>query len=280
MDDATDDPRQGEAPPANACFRCGTDYGSVALPRIAGLPVCDACARLLRERPFPAWIKGSLAALLLLAVLAFLYNQKYFIAHVEMTRAFRALESQNLERAVSLFDAAAERVPEEPELRALARYFHAMLLVNQEHPGEAIPLLKEALAIRPDDSQIALALLHAESGLAYDQKDYDRFLANEQTMAKRQPDDPIIALGVASAHACKYAATGDEGHRTLAERQIETASGMKGAEGPEFAEYLDRIRYRLESREIISRSEYLRRFPKGRNPDGSGSNSPGPGGGG
>src|SRR6185503_20334616 len=99
--------------------------------------------------------KGSLAALLLLAVLAFLYNQKYFIAHVEMTRAFRALERQELERAVSLFDRAAERVPEEPELRVLARYFHAMLFVDQERPAEAIPLLKEALAIRPDDSQIA-----------------------------------------------------------------------------------------------------------------------------
>jgi len=120
----------------------------VALPRIAGLPVCDACARLIRNRPFPAWIKGSFAALILLAVLAFLYNQRFFAAHVEMLRGVRELRNENLEGAVALFDAAAERVPEEPEIRAGARYFHAVLLVNQERSAEAIPLLKEALAIK------------------------------------------------------------------------------------------------------------------------------------
>jgi tetratricopeptide (TPR) repeat protein len=250
--------------PANACFRCGTDYGSVVLPRIAGLPVCDGCARILRNRPFPGWIRIAFGALILLAVLAFVYNQRFFLAHVEMQRALRALKSGNVERAVALFDEAAERVPDEPGLQALARYFRALMLVGQERSAEAIPLLKEALAINPNEPTLAAALLQAEAGLAYEQKDYDRFLEVEQTVAKKQPDNPIAALGVASAHACRYAATGDEAAKDLAERQIESASKMKGAEGPEFAEYLDRIRYRLETREIISRNEYLRRFPNGR----------------
>lgn len=63
-------------------------------------------------------------------------------------------------------------------------------------------------------------------------------------------------------------------------RQIEAASKMKGADGPAFAEYLDRIRYRLDTREIISRGEYQRRFPNGRSPKGSGPSEPGPDGGG
>ena len=280
MDGANETPGHDEGRPANACFRCETDYGSVVLPQIAGLPVCDACARFLRNRPFPAWIKGSFAALILLAVLAFLYNQRFFVAHVEMLRGVRELQNENLERAVSLFNAAAEQVPEEPEIGAVARYFNAALLVNQERSAEAIPLLKEALAIKPDESAYTLALLQAEAGLAYEQKDYDRFLIAEQTLAERQPDDPIAALGIASAHACKYAATGEEAPRALAERQIEAASKMKGADGPAFAEYLDRIRYRLDTREIISRGEYLRRFPNGRSPGGSGPSGPGPDGGG
>ena len=268
MDDANEAPRHDEGRSANACFRCGTNYGSVALPRIAGLPVCDGCARFLRNRPFPGWIKGAFAALILLAVLAFLYNQRFFLAHIEMLRGLHELKSGNLERTVALFNAAAQRVPEEPELRAIARYFQAVLLVNQERSSEAIPLLKEALAIRPDNPEYVQALLQAEAGQAYEQKDYDRFLEVEQTLAKRQPDDPITALGVASAYACKYAATGEEIPKTLAERQIEIASKMKDADGPAFAEYLDRIRYRLETREIISRDEYLRRFPNGRSPKG------------
>jgi len=183
-------------------------------------------------------------------------------------RGLRELKSGNVERAVALFDEAAERVPDEPGLRALSRYFRALMLVGQERSAEAIPLLKEALAINPDEPTIAAALLQAEAGLAYEQKDYDRFLEVEQTVAKKQPDDPIAALGVASAHACRYAATGDDAAKDLAERQIESASKMKGAEGPEFADYLDRIRYRLETREIISRDEYRRRFPNGRSPKG------------
>jgi hypothetical protein len=106
--------------------------------------------------------------------------------------------------------------------------------------------------------------MQAEAGQAYDEKDYDRFLEAERTLAKRQPDEPMAALGIASAYACKYAATGDGESKDLAERQIETALKMKGAEGTAFEEYLDRIRYRLETREIISRGEYVRRFPNGR----------------
>src|SRR5262245_28142727 len=129
MDDANEAHPQNKGPAPNACFRCGTDYGTVALPRIAGLPVCDSCARFLRDRPFPTWIKASLAGLLLLAVLAFFYNQRFFAAHVAMLHGLRELKSGNLERAVTLFNSAAERVPDEPELRAIARYFQAILLV-------------------------------------------------------------------------------------------------------------------------------------------------------
>lgn len=270
VDNVDEAPQNDEGRPANACFRCGTAYGSVALPRIAGLPVCDACARSLRNRQFPGWIKGAFAALILLAVLAFLYNQRFFIAHIGMLRGLHELKNGNLEGTVALFNAAAQRVPDEPELRALARYFQAVLLVNQEQSAEAIPLLKEALAIKPDDPAYALALHQAEAGMAYEQKDYDRFLEAQQRLAKQQPDDPIAALGVASAHACKYAVSGEEATKTLAEQQIEIASKMKGADGPSFAEYADRIRYRLETRQVISRNEYLRRFPNGRSPAGGG----------
>jgi len=147
-------------------------------------------------------------------------------------------------------------------------------------PKKLTPQEQEALAIKPNDPEYTMALLQAESGLAYEQRDYDRFLEAEETLAKRQPDDPIAALGVASAHACKYAVTGDATPRTLAERQIEAASKMKGADGPAFAEYLDRIRYRLETREIISRNEYRRRFPNGRSPNETTRNRTGAGGGG
>src|SRR5262245_64658768 len=133
MDVANEHPHQDEGPPPNACFRCGTNYGSVALPRIAGLPVCDSCSQILRNRPFPGWIKGSLAGLLLLAILAFVYNERFFFAHVDMQRGFRDLKSGNLERGVERFRAASGRGPGEPPGRALARYVQARVLMSQGH---------------------------------------------------------------------------------------------------------------------------------------------------
>src|SRR5262245_6039443 len=56
------------------CARCKLDNGDTPLPELAGAPYCERCADFLRHRPFPPWIKTSLAALLALAVLSFSYN--------------------------------------------------------------------------------------------------------------------------------------------------------------------------------------------------------------
>jgi hypothetical protein len=57
--------------------------------------------------------------------------------------------------------------------------------------------------------------------------------------------------------------TGDSNYRKQAEEMIETSRQKLGADPAElknFQEYVERTRYRLTSRLIISRAEYEREF--------------------
>jgi hypothetical protein len=67
---------------------------------------------------------------------------------------------------------------------------------------------------------------------------------------------------LASAWACKHAQTGEPAFRERALECLEEAAKMAQGD-PQFTEYEDRIRHRLDSREIITRDEFQRRFPNG-----------------
>ena len=80
---------------------------------------------------------------------------------------------------------------------------------------------------------------------------------------EKTPDDPAAAGAVASALACKYAVTGDPEFRKQAEQMLDKAQTL-AQQSPQskasFDEYAERIRYRLQTREIIDKEEYDRRF--------------------
>jgi len=96
-------------------------------------------------------------------------------------------------------------------------------------------------------------------GAAFDRKDYDGFLAKSQELLKTTPNDASAYAAVASAFACKYAVSGNEEFRTASLENLAKAKAMNGS--PSLPEYVARIEYRLATREILSRSEYERRFP-------------------
>jgi len=100
----------------------------------------------------------------------------------------------------------------------------------------------------------------AEAAAAFSRKDYDRFLSLAQKGAAAHPESASSALMVASALACKYAATVIESYKTDCLATMEKARGLEGAQSLEFTEYRNRILYRLTSREIITSKEYKRRF--------------------
>ena len=249
------------------CRLCQADGGERELPRVAGLPACDACEHHLRHRPFPAWVKFSFAGLLALAVLSFFLNLRFFQGYVEIRRAGRASRRGDIAAAASLMTAAARHLPEQPELAEIAALFTGIELMAQDKSAEAVAVLKGPWPrlsgdLRPMAEE---ALLRAEAGAAFDAKDYDTFLAKEKELLKRNPGSGMAMAAVASAHACKYAVSGLESHKQEAMKLLESAS--RQSQDPEFPQYRQRILHRLHTREIITRKEFEQRFPQGWSPE-------------
>src|SRR5271165_2828933 len=63
------------------CARCGTYSGDDADHSVIGnLPLCPNCLSVLSNWPYPVWLKTTLAALLILLVIALVHGRKYFHA--------------------------------------------------------------------------------------------------------------------------------------------------------------------------------------------------------
>ncbi len=251
------------------CCKCQADHGDRELPRIVGLPVCPGCEYELRHRPFPAWVKIAFAALLALAVTSFVFNLRFFQGYIELRRVPRAMAKGDVARAAALMTSAAGHLPEVTELKAAAAFYQSLDLMSQDRSAEAVPLLKQCLAEMPGQSSERLfaanLLLRAEAGAAFDAKDYDTFLAKESELLKRDPNAPMAMAAVASAHACKYAVTGQESHKQEAMKYLDAATKDSGT--PEAAEYRQRILHRLHTREVINKKEFDRRYPHGWKPE-------------
>lgn len=138
-----------------------------------------------------------------------------------------------------------------------------------EHQGkwsEAAEAMRDAENIYPQFPIFDLEAESDEGADAFEKKDYDRLLSVAEDLEKKHPEVPVAASMLASALACKYAVTGDSAFRQKSERALARARKLTPADPEAQAatkEYEERIRYRLNSREIIDTDEYNRRFRKG-----------------
>jgi hypothetical protein len=242
------------------CGWCSTDYGQQSLPLVAGVPACDPCEQRMRNWPYPLWVKLSFAALLVLALGSFAYNLRFFQAYVYTLRGGHAA---SFEEGRDLAIRAAALVPESRELQDRADLYVAIDLMQQDKPTEALPLLKRLRLRMPNDAKLAELLAQAEMGTAFDAHDYDKFLELARGRAQQAPADIRSKAAVASALACKYAETGEERYERDARLNLAELNDMPGADSPELADFLDRIHFRLDKREIINTAEFQRRFPNG-----------------
>lgn len=147
--------------------------------------------------------------------------------------------------------------------QAMGKADAAIKLAQQDgHAAEAAQLMHQAASIYPEARGLAVAAEGFEEGVAFEAKDYDKFLAIARKQWLQFPSSET-AGAVASALACKYALSGDSKYRQEAEEMLQISRQKLGADSAEqrgFQEYSERIRYRLDSRQIISKTEYDRKF--------------------
>lgn len=246
------------------CSRCG--QSGVEWPTLAGIPVCNVCEDFFRNRPFPNWIKASLAAVLAIALFSMVHNARYFFGYLHLRQGLAASSAGDLDLAADLINRAAGEVPESPELGFLGVYTRGVSLLARDSAIEALPYLTAYRDANPGDDQATLLLLTAQSAAAYDRGSYDEMERYAAEAAATAPGDPIAVAAMASAQACRFAVSGDSvllvaAHETLARAEAIAATDPSMTE--RFQEYKDRILFRLATREIISREEFIRRFPNG-----------------
>lgn len=127
---------------------------------------------------------------------------------------------------------------------------------------EAAQLMHEAALGYPEMPALAFAAESFEEGVAFVRHDYDAFLAIAEKQWKAQ-SMPQTAAAVASALACKYAVTQDLSYRQRSEEMLEKARQLANGNLEALKnldEFAERNHFRLESRQIIGREEYNRRF--------------------
>jgi hypothetical protein len=246
------------------CVGCKLDNSTTPLPQLpSGLPACYQCQQKFLNWPYPGWIKAAMAGMLLLALLAFAANWRFFEAYRETTQAGRAVQSGNVEAAYALLQSSARRVPESADLEAGMSFYHALVLAKNNKWSEAMPLLRAYQARYPSAAFASVILLQAEMAAAADSKDYDTFLEKARALAQRDPENPTNVAAIASAFACKYAVTGDQQFKEESLRYLSLASQKRGAGAPQVQTYVNRIMHRLDTREIISEPEFRQRYPNG-----------------
>jgi tetratricopeptide (TPR) repeat protein len=247
------------------CTQCKTDHGTIELQKVAGAPMCDICSSIYRNRPFPHWLNFFFAVFVCLSGLAFAYNWPYFMAYVELLRGNRALVKGDLDEAIALFDSAALRVPSIPELAVFPGVFRAKRLVAQDKCADALTLLQRIRPFAPSSLVGAIQQIEidAEMGVAFAQKDYDKFLHMAQQVARLEPQAPLAVCSLASAYACKYCTTGDPAFYQEAVKYLQQAKTLAPPADRGFAEYENRIQYRLATRTILTRAEFNQQYPNG-----------------
>lgn len=244
------------------CINCRKDNEDTALPTIAGLPTCEECEGFFRNRPFAPWVKASFAAVVAIVVFSLLWHWRFIEAYSDIKSSARAFSQRNYPEAAELMKSASKHVPESKFIRAMDSYFQAIILLEQNNPIEALALLRDCKDKVPAEINVDELIKVAETSIAFDNKDYDRFLYLSLARSEEHPDDAIHTAQVASAYSCKYAVTGEEDFKQQALNILDKAREMPNR-SEFFEEYEDRILHRLHTREIIDRKQFKARFPNG-----------------
>ena len=261
----SDNPLEGEIEnlvDPTVCSYCGIDADTTNLPMIAGLPSCNKCEHFFKNRPFPNWIKISVLSILALVILSVAWNLRFIRGYIEMNNSFKALSQADLSLASTSMLSAAIHVPENADLKLLANYMEGLFLLEQDHCAKALEKLEQCENRLPENYGVEGKILQAKIGVAFDSQDYNGFLEYAKKLELMYPKDYMAQAMVSSAYACKYAETGDDKFR---EESMNFLSKSKetAADDTYYKEYEQRILHRLYTKEIISRDEFIEKFPNG-----------------
>ncbi|MFC0514319.1 hypothetical protein ACFFGT_08915 [Mucilaginibacter angelicae] len=257
--------QQAETPeetinPGTVCAFCKKDYGTL-LNKLSVYPICDNCSVDLEKKIFPQWVKLFFGGVILLVVFSIFWNWRFYAGYNNLNKANIAFSKSDVSNAAQFMTKAAEEVPETRDLVQMAAYFRGIDFLSKDKSAFALAEFNKCKDLGAD-FHINQWILNSEIGVAYDKKDYPMFLKTSRAVLELDSTVAQSWAGVASAYACLYAQNGQDSLKQLSLQYLQKARKLDDTSTVS-KDYTGRILYRIDSKQIISRDEFLKKFPNG-----------------
>lgn len=244
------------------CTSCAADFDDTELNYVGVYPHCETCETQLKNKIFPMWVKGFFVGILGIVVFSFFWNWKYYEAYNNVKKSNEFFQKGQYTQAANLMSSASKTVSEDDDLKTLTTYYTGIDYLVKDKNAEALALFNNCKDKVPADYNINTLIVQAKIGSSFDKKDYNGFLAASKEYFKIDSTSAMSYSSVASAYACIYADKGDENAKKLAYENIAKAKAIdnKTEESKFYYNFLD---YRINTRNIITREEFTKKYPQG-----------------
>ncbi|WP_309640688.1 hypothetical protein [Flavobacterium sp.] len=244
------------------CASCQKDFENQELKLIGVYPHCNECEIKIKNKIFPIWVKGFFAGVIFIVIFSFFWNWKYFDAFNKIKKSNELFQKGDYSNATNLMNSASIEVPEVEDLKTLKTYYKGVEYLTKDKNDEALKEFNICKNKVPQDYNINVLILQAKIGSCFNKKDYNGFLLASKENFKIDSTSSMSFSSVASAYACIYADKGDLNAKKLALENIEKAKLIdnKSTESKFYYNFLD---YRITTRQIITREEFIKKYPNG-----------------
>jgi hypothetical protein len=244
------------------CSSCSKDFGEIELKKMGSYPICDDCEVEITNKIFPTWVKGFLIGILVIIIVGFIWNWKFYQAYNNIKQANSMFQVADYENASLLMFKASNVVPEVEDLKTIATYFHGIELLSKDKSKEALNEFNKCKDKIAADYDISRLIIQARIGATFDNKDYEGFLEASKENLALDSSLAVSLTSVASAYACIYADKGNEDAKANAFTYLNKAKSIDDTTKA-LKDYYNMVEYRIDSKKIIRREEFIKQFPNG-----------------
>lgn len=244
------------------CSSCNKDFENIELKKISTYPICDECYTIIKNKTFPTWVKGFFIGILVIVILGFVWNWKFYQAYNSIKQSNDFFQKGDYTNASILMNEASKKVPEVEDVKTIAAYFRGIELLSKDKSTEALIEFNKCKDKIPPEYNINRLIIQAKIGSSFDKGDYEGFLEASKEILSIDSTVAFSLTSVASAYACIYADKGKEDAKQNAILYLKKAQAIDDTT-KELKAYYNMIEYRIDSRKIIRREDFVKQFPNG-----------------
>jgi len=244
------------------CNFCGENNGLGLSKSISVHPVCEKCEKEIDRKVFPLWVKGFIVAVIIITGISFYINQPFYLAYIEEKEADEFFFKKQYAEASLLIESSLSKVPESENLELKRNYYTGLYYLSNDRNADA---LNRFLLCREKVSGIIVLnklISKAQLGIHFEIKDYETYFKECYKRYLWDTSKVYFIADLASAYACLYATKGVDSSKQKAAYFLKKSLYL-AKDDKEIKEHSNRIEYRLYSRNILSTSEFNRKYPKG-----------------